>query len=55
VAYYENAHSLRAKLRLARSRDLAGVALWRVGFEEADVWSLLAEYRQGGAPAAALR
>ncbi|HEX6989637.1 MAG TPA: S-layer homology domain-containing protein [Bacillota bacterium] len=48
IAYFENAHSLRFKLDLARSLGAAGVALWRLGYTDADTWPLLAAYRQGG-------
>lgn len=47
IAYFENSHSLRPKLALARSLQLAGTALWRLGYEESDLWPLLARYRRG--------
>ena len=47
VVYYENAHSLRAKLRAVAARGLDGIALWRLGYEDPAVWPLLERYRSG--------
>lgn len=54
VAYFENAHSLRGKLRVARSLGLAGVALWRLGYEETALWPLLDDFRRGRSLTASL-
>ncbi|MGQ9511668.1 glycosyl hydrolase family 18 protein [Thermodesulfitimonas sp.] len=36
--WFENAYSLRIKLNLVRNYGLAGVAIWRLGFEDATFW-----------------
>lgn len=47
--WFENAHSLTYKLALIRRLGLAGIAAWRLGGEDPEVWTLLSEVR-GGAP-----
>lgn len=39
--WFENTYSLRFKLDLVNSYGLAGIALWRMGFEDADFWNLV--------------
>lgn len=41
--WQEDARSLALKLSLVSRYDLAGIALWRRGFETADVWQMLAQ------------
>ena len=41
--WLEDAQSLQEKLAYIRKADLAGVAVWRLGFEPADVWPLFAQ------------
>lgn len=41
VTWFDDAASLRAKLALAGDRRLRGVALWRLGFEDPALWSIL--------------
>ena len=40
----EDEQSMEEKLKVIQSADLAGVAEWKLGFERADVWSLISEY-----------
>ena len=40
--WQENARSIALKASLISKYDLAGAALWRRGFETADVWPVLA-------------
>lgn len=42
IVHFENRHSAAFKLALARREGLAGVALWRLGLEEPDLWQVLA-------------
>lgn len=42
--WMEDEQSMEEKLKVIQSADLAGVAEWKLGFERADVWSLIAEY-----------
>lgn len=42
--WFENRYSLQAKLQLAESYGLRGVALWRLGQEDAGIWDLLRAY-----------
>ncbi len=40
--WYENSYSLRFKLQLVERYNLAGIALWRPGLEDPDVWPTIA-------------
>ena len=42
--WMEDEQSMEEKLKVIQSSDLAGVAEWKLGFECADVWSLISEY-----------
>lgn len=42
--WMEDEQSMQEKLKVIQSADLAGVAEWKLGFERADVWSLISEY-----------
>lgn len=42
--WMEDEQSMEEKLKVIQSGDLAGVAEWKLGFECADVWSLISEY-----------
>ncbi|ADL50908.1 glycosyl hydrolase family 18 protein [Clostridium cellulovorans] len=37
--WFENAYSLNFKLDLVNSYDVAGIAIWRLGLENADYWT----------------
>lgn len=41
VTWFDDAASLRRKVDLAVARHLAGIAMWRLGFEDPAVWSQL--------------
>jgi spore germination protein len=43
TVWVQDARALRAKLDLVKRRDLAGVALWRLGFENQAVWDTIKE------------
>lgn len=42
--WMEDEQSMEEKLKVIQSADLAGVEEWKLGFECADVWSLISEY-----------
>lgn len=42
--WMEDEQSMEEKLKVIQSADLAGVAEWKLGFERADVLSLISEY-----------
>lgn len=42
--WMEDEQSMEEKLKVLQSADLAGVAEWKLGFECADVWSLISKY-----------
>lgn len=42
--WMEDEQSMEEKLKVIQSADLAGVAEWKLGFECADIWSLISEY-----------
>ena len=39
TVWYENAQSLNYKLDLVNSYDISGIAIWRLGLENADYWT----------------
>lgn len=39
--WFENADSIRAKLRLANRLGIRGVALWRLGMEDPAIWTMI--------------
>ncbi|EPZ42201.1 glycosyl hydrolase family 18 protein [Alicyclobacillus acidoterrestris] len=47
TVYYENAQSIEDKLQLAKQDNLRGVALWRIGLEDNEVWAPLQQYADG--------
>ena len=42
--WMEDEQSMEEKLKVIQENQLAGVAEWKLGFECADVWSLISEY-----------
>lgn len=44
TVYFENAQSIELKVALAAQERLAGVAMWRLGLEDPDVWEMLETY-----------
>ena len=42
--WLEDEQSLEEKLKLIDSYELAGGAFWKLGFEEADIWTLIRKY-----------
>lgn len=42
--WLENAYSLGRKLEAVKDAELAGVAMWKLGFEKEDVWVLFTAY-----------
>lgn len=45
--WMEDAESIGAKLTSMKANNIAGVAEWRLGYETADVWDVIAEYVEG--------
>ncbi|MFB9330492.1 glycosyl hydrolase family 18 protein [Paenibacillus aurantiacus] len=45
VFWAETDATVKARIELARKYDLAGVAAWRLGYESADLWSMLLQYK----------
>lgn len=45
--WLEDADSIAEKMKLISSYDLAGVAAWKLGLENADIWSVISEGLQG--------
>ncbi|PZE19809.1 LysM peptidoglycan-binding domain-containing protein [Paenibacillus xerothermodurans] len=41
--WFENAASIRAKLLLAERLGIRGVALWRLGMEDPEMWTMISE------------
>ncbi|MCF8563955.1 hypothetical protein LLE49_04290 [Alicyclobacillus tolerans] len=46
TVYYEDQRSIAAKLALAQQYHVGGIALWRIGLENAPVWSAISTYLQ---------
>lgn len=47
TVHFENTQSLELKVALAAQERLAGVAMWRLGLEDPDVWAMLEAYIGG--------
>lgn len=45
--WLEESESIAAKLELMSQYDLAGVAVWKLGQEEAEVWDVISAYMNG--------
>ena len=45
--WLEDEESLNAKLSVMKSRDLAGVAFWKLGFESKEIWDEVEAYLAG--------
>jgi spore germination protein YaaH len=41
--WFENKYSLRMKLDLANSYNIGGIAMWRLGLEDASFWQTVGE------------
>jgi len=41
IVYYENARSMALKLDLVRKHNLGGIGIWRLGLEDAAIWSAI--------------
>ena len=44
--WVEDAKSLKLKLDATKEKNLAGVAFWSLGYETADIWNLVTEYKK---------
>lgn len=44
--WLEDAESLAAKVQLSRQYGLAGVAAWKLGFENSSIWQVITDYLQ---------
>ena len=44
--WVEDERSIEEKMKLIREYELAGVAEWKLGFERASVWNIIAGYLQ---------
>ncbi|MBQ7934580.1 MAG: hypothetical protein IJ327_07345 [Lachnospiraceae bacterium] len=42
--WFEDAQSIMAKLNVMISKNIGGVAVWRLGYEDKSIWSLLSTY-----------
>jgi spore germination protein YaaH len=45
VFWAETTDSVKARIALAKKYDLAGVAAWRLGYESADLWTMLLQQK----------
>ena len=43
--WMEDARSLQLKIDAGRSRNIAGIAFWRLGYDTEDVWRLVSSYK----------
>ena len=39
--WFESADSMSAKLKLVKKHDLGGIAIWRLGQEDAGYWKVI--------------
>lgn len=45
VFWAETASTVKARIALAKKYDLAGVAIWRLGYESADLWTMMLQQK----------
>jgi spore germination protein YaaH len=45
MIWWESSRGMKEKLKLASENHLAGVALWRLGYEEEEFWETVSEFR----------
>ena len=45
--WLEDVESLRVKLEVMKTQEIAGVASWKLGIEDPAVWDAIAEYVAG--------
>ncbi|MFD0711615.1 glycosyl hydrolase family 18 protein [Paenibacillus sp. GCM10027626] len=45
IFWAETAETLQARVAIAKKYNLAGVAAWRLGFEDASLWQIMAEQK----------
>ncbi|SFS61870.1 glycosyl hydrolase family 18 protein [Paenibacillus sp. BC26] len=45
VFWAETADTVKARVNIAKKYDLAGVAAWRLGYEQADLWTMLLQMK----------
>ena len=45
VFWAETANTVKARVALAKKYDLAGIAAWRLGYENADLWTMLLQQK----------
>jgi len=45
IFWAETPETIKARVDIAIKYDLAGVAAWRLGFEKADLWSMLQQFK----------
>ncbi|XEC92617.1 glycosyl hydrolase family 18 protein [Paenibacillus tarimensis] len=41
IFWAETADTVKARIDIAKKYDLAGVAIWRLGYEQADLWTMM--------------
>ncbi|MBO8164749.1 MAG: glycoside hydrolase family 18 [Brevibacillus sp.] len=42
--WYENSQSLKAKLQLVETYNLQGIAIWRLGLEDPEIWQVISNH-----------
>ena len=42
--WLEDAEPIAVKLNVMRAKNVAGVAVWRLGYETGEIWELLSAY-----------
>ncbi|GMA63420.1 glycosyl hydrolase family 18 protein [Alicyclobacillus fastidiosus] len=47
TVYYENAESISDKLQIAKADNLRGIAIWRIGLEDSQVWQPIEQFASG--------
>lgn len=45
--WLEDVNSIRVKLQVMKAQQIAGVAAWKLGLEDAAVWNVMEEYTKG--------
>ncbi|UUZ94561.1 hypothetical protein LJK87_08460 [Paenibacillus sp. P25] len=45
VFWLENEDTVKARIDIAKKYDLAGVAIWRLGYDTPDIWKTMIQHK----------
>ena len=45
--WLEDEESIKVKLQVMKAQNIAGVAAWKLGIEDTDIWEIINQYTEG--------